>query len=510
MKVRNLFLSLFAVAAICSCNKEIEPVVNNSDVLAEDTYIKVNIVAAKDATKGTDGGTATGSTTEHDVKNVMLAFFTANGDFVEAREYSDFTWDNSASTNVERVSSIVVVLKGKTIVPRQVVAILNYTPELKAAVDGVTTRTALYQLIADSPVSTIDATDYFLMSNSVYMDGGNVNYYTQIADSHMYTGTEAPAGYKPLELYVERVAAKVKVQGTPPGTIKSITLHSGDVLNYYPAITGVSLTNTANKSFLLKHVHDYTGESGWTWPFNQWNDPINRRSYWASSYDGAAGYTKVSYVGIGTETEWTRYYNENTNHANHTQLLVAATIKASADGVTINPTDPTIGDLVKFGPTYYTKNDFLTVVANEVAALGVTVGGAAFDKSSLVLKHKGGFHSSVALASGVAFDDAAYKATVETKLAEYDNILFWEDGKAYFFTHVEHFGPDAGVNAYGIVRNHYYEITINSIAGLGTPVSDESEPEVITPEKPTDLDYNLAAKINILMWKVVRQTVDLN
>ena len=85
-----------------------------------------------------------------------------------------------------------------------------------------------------------------------------------------------------------------------------------------------------------------------------------------------------------------------------------------------------------------------------------------------------------------------------------------EDGKAYFFTHVEHFGPDAGVNAYGIVRNHYYEITINSIAGLGTPVSDESEPEVITPEKPTDLDYNLAAKINILMWKVVRQTVDLN
>ena len=96
------------------------------------------------------------------------------------------------------------------------------------------------------------------------------------------------------------------------------------------------------------------------------------------------------------------------------------------------------------------------------------------------------------------------------KIAEYDDVLFWEDGMSYFFTHVEHFGPDAGVNAYGLVRNHYYDITLNSIAGLGTPISGGSILDDIDPEKPTDLDYNLAAKINILRWKVVSQSVDLN
>ena len=63
MKARNLFLSLCAFAAICSCNKEIDPVVDN-EVLGEDTFIQVNIVAAKDATKGTDGGTVVGTAAE--------------------------------------------------------------------------------------------------------------------------------------------------------------------------------------------------------------------------------------------------------------------------------------------------------------------------------------------------------------------------------------------------------------------------------------------------------------
>ena len=508
MKARNLFLSLFAMAAICSCNKEAEPTMD-SDVLAQDTFIKVNIVAANDDTKATDGGTEAGTAAEHEVKNVMLAFFTSSGEFVEAREYTEFEWENSSSTNVERVSSVVVVLKGKTIVPRQVVAILNYTPAIKGAVEGAATRTHLAQLVADNPISVIDGNNYFLMSNSVYMDGGSVNYYNQIADSHMYTGDTPPAGYKPVDIYVERVAAKVKASGTPAGTIKTITLHSGDELHYYPAIEGVTLTSTANKSFLLKHLHDYTGESGWTWPFSEWNDPINRRSYWATSYDAVSdGYTKVSYSGIGTEKEWTRYYNENTNHANHTQLLVAASIKKAADALTANPADPTIPDLVKFGPTYYTKDDFLTVVANEIAALGVKVGGAAFSKTNLLIAHVSGYHSKVALADALAFDTAEMKTKAETKVADYSDLLYWKDGKSYFFTHVEHLGPDAGVNAFGIVRNHYYDIAINSIVGLGTPVVDEAA--IIEPEKPTDLDYNLAAKINILRWKVVRQTVDLN
>lgn len=65
---------MFAFAAICSCSKEIEPSAGTGEVLAEDTYIKVNIVAAKDATKGTAGDPVAGSAAENEVKNVLLAF----------------------------------------------------------------------------------------------------------------------------------------------------------------------------------------------------------------------------------------------------------------------------------------------------------------------------------------------------------------------------------------------------------------------------------------------------
>ena len=52
MKARNLFLSLCTFAAICSCSKEIEPGVKDSEVLAEDTFIKINIAAPSVASKG--------------------------------------------------------------------------------------------------------------------------------------------------------------------------------------------------------------------------------------------------------------------------------------------------------------------------------------------------------------------------------------------------------------------------------------------------------------------------
>lgn len=506
MKARNLFLSLCAFAAICSCSKEIEPGVKDSEVLAEDTFIKINIAAPSVASKGTDGGTEAGTAAEHAVKNVMLAFFASNGEFIETKEYSDFTWTESSNSNVEYISSINVVLQGKTIVPRQVVAILNYTPALKTAVSGVASRSALYNLVSENPVSEIDGDKYFVMTNSAYLEGGAAVYYSQIADSHMYTGDEAPVDYKPLDVYVERVAAKVSVESNATAAIKTITLHSGTDLHYYPAITGVCLTSTADKSFLLKHIHDYSSVAGWTWLFIRWNDPTNYRSYWATT--NTDSFTKVSYEQIGVETDWTRYYNENTSHANHTQLLVAATIKQAADAVTMSPSDPSIGDFVKFGPTYYTADDFLTSVANEIAALGVKVGGANITKEHLAIKYTTGYYSKVTLADALVLDDESKRSAANAKLEDYEDILFWKDGKAYFFTHVEHFGPDAGVNAFGMVRNHHYDIAINSITGLGTPVNNEYVE--ITPEKPTDLDYNLAAKINILTWKVVRQTVDLN
>ena len=87
-----------------------------------------------------------------------------------------------------------------------------------------------------------------------------------------------------------------------------------------------------------------------------------------------------------------------------------------------------------------------------------------------------------------------------------DTAAQWTDGKAYFFVPIEHFG-DSPQNV-GVVRNHYYNLAINSITGLGTPVYNPSE--TIIPEKMVDEDYYVAAQVQILKWKMVSQEVALN
>jgi hypothetical protein len=51
-------------------------------------------------------------------------------------------------------------------------------------------------------------------------------------------------------------------------------------------------------------------------------------------------------------------------------------------------------------------------------------------------------------------------------------------------------------------------LSVNSISGLGTPVYDPSE-KIEFFDKPTDEEYYIAAKIQILKWNMVSQDVAL-
>ena len=62
MKTRNLFLSLFAFAALCACNKEAQPEGPKvPQILEEDACINVSIVSDNlDTRAGTDAGFSDG------------------------------------------------------------------------------------------------------------------------------------------------------------------------------------------------------------------------------------------------------------------------------------------------------------------------------------------------------------------------------------------------------------------------------------------------------------------
>ncbi len=100
----------------------------------------------------------------------------------------------------------------------------------------------------------------------------------------------------------------------------------------------------------------------------------------------------------------------------------------------------------------------------------------------------------------------------------------FKEGKAFFnvpLKHIfynaslyDHKNPNSNVldaenvqlGDYGVVRNHVYSLSINRITGLGSGIGDLNQP--IVP--PTEVDnYYISAKINVLKWRIVSQSVDL-
>ncbi len=81
-------------------------------------------------------------------------------------------------------------------------------------------------------------------------------------------------------------------------------------------------------------------------------------------------------------------------------------------------------------------------------------------------------------------------------------------GRTYYYTPIKHLGKPKSIAEYGIVRNHSYQVELNSIKGFGTPVYDPTK--VIVPVVPSDDLTYLAARINVLSWRVVPSTVNLD
>lgn len=75
-----------------------------------------------------------------------------------------------------------------------------------------------------------------------------------------------------------------------------------------------------------------------------------------------------------------------------------------------------------------------------------------------------------------------------------DDETPWKDGESYGIQHL---------GRYGVVRNNWYEVNINSISGPG-------EPEIPEPEGPDDkAEGYIRAEINVLSWAKRSQGVDL-
>lgn len=83
-----------------------------------------------------------------------------------------------------------------------------------------------------------------------------------------------------------------------------------------------------------------------------------------------------------------------------------------------------------------------------------------------------------------------------------------EAGAMYYTIPVEH-ETSVGNNPvatgyYGVVRNHWYQLSVSNIVRLGHGVFDPENEDIIGDE-PENPRYYVAARINILSWKIVKQ-----
>ena len=113
---------------------------------------------------------------------------------------------------------------------------------------------------------------------------------------------------------------------------------------------------------------------------------------------------------------------------------------------------------------------------------------------------------------GTTEDDSSFKNVTKAdlqKLMNAEPAQIRKDGMAYYYVPIRHLGTDPKkVGYYGIVRNHVYSINIQNMFGFGTPVYDPDK--VIDPIIPSNEATYLAARINVLSWRVVKYDADLD
>ncbi len=590
MKKNKLFLTLLAFACTsfyaCSSSDDdvaetgSDPGVETGDITEGSRFMTVQIVNPAGTKAVTDGGNEKGTDDENKINNLRFYFFDDNGapitvnataavnnnkNFVDAKN-EDIIPAGDNMPNVEKIIKATIVINTKTgdnINVKKIVAVANH--DVAALGDEPKSLADLCAIIGDysnisQTVDEVTTGDNFLMTSSSYAGADGQVTAVDIAPGNLCNTKEA-AEANPVNIYIERVVAKVKMDinwGTGIETedvtfggqaVKAVKLKDG--ANYvtvnvdgtnkqlYVIFNKWDVTGTAHESYLIKKVGSTTA---WNGLFTGWNSP-GLRSYWAENTAGVTNTTikHFKYNEIGQDFETGRVYclenagdagaadgsktvyDPKTTITNRTQAIIAATL------VTVDGGVATALGLVNFGGAYYKEDGAKATIlgflpskiytdaakttqipASDVEFVTATKAGAADAASETSPRYFSYLHLTSAAESKTYYDEegnALNTTNVNNMLKSLPGTKVWHEGRTYYYTDIEHFGADDAKGKYGVVRNHVYDINLTSVKGMGTPVLDPTE--VIVPQHPENVDTYIAAQINILSWRIVKQDVSL-
>ena len=538
----------------CSSEKELNG--GGTDPVKGGTgYVAVNIVQPKTVGTRATGDFENGDAAENNVSEGLFFIFDASGKVhnVNGKLSQRIKLAGSGTTGspaVERIYSAILLIDGVTTNPtdgaKQIVCILNAPAGLET---GVTKLSDLQAKVEDYCTGKTED-GKFVMSNSVYYDDNKLIVATPVNAENVKESASEALNH-PVDIYVERVVAKVRAKQKTGGITNNVVKITVDGVehSYTINIDGIALSNRSDKAYLLKSLTDYSNNK-WTW-----NDKTNFRSFWEvmpGKKDGADQVTvqKVSWDDI--QKNEGGHYNaeatpgnycftqyilpntfEKTGDVINTSIMVAAHLTETVDGTTKN------ADLVWIRGGYTTDNGALKVIASAVQtkfAYYKKTGESSYKELEFSdFEWNGeagvGYSCYAQLKTEFGTDNKIYKFTgvtpaevtdgvsyVNNYLKFKDNSLYarkYTDGKSYYFVEIEHVaetgsGETATPAINGIVRNHIYDLTLNSIAGPGIPVFNPADKNIPQePEYEKNL-YFLGARVNVLDWRIVSQGVEFD
>ena len=566
--VKNLFgMAVMATALVaCSSNDDLTSNGHEGNQTGEAyASFRINLptttgTRADDPKPGTpsfDEGTAA----EYEVKNGTILIFDNAGKFVTSAQLGTMNpWTDVKSDGVTTAAIATVQLNGvKVGGDYQALVLLNNDAEAttsKVALPAVGVSYADWSKDASKvSVDNYTKTDYIFMANAPKYIDETSNPTTLVKVNNICASREEAQAKAATTVYVERGLAKVTMQNYKTGgyTIADGTTYAGDKV----VITDWKLDVT-NKSTYPVHQTDVLKTAwGEIWGEDRFADATNKsfkRVYWGEdpNYSGSAlnnlaacknafNMIKNSEVKGETGTDHPQYCLENTfdlanmMQGQTTRVVFKAVYTPKALEGTTEKTFYKIGN----NTAIWTKANLETQIHTvAVTAMGITTAAeqakyvVKLDATENNISGEAGQHLIKAENITYTGDAADNKVdpTVVNKINEKlglkeekgkitSGIATYLHGEAYYIARVKHFNEltpwnpgeaydsknEKYLGRYGVLRNNWYDLSVNSISGLGYPEVPEVKPTV--PDDENDQYINVEVKI--LSWAKRSQSIDL-
>lgn len=520
MKTKQLFFcsltGLTLLATSCSSNDE---ALNGGDGTTSEgkTYAQIAISVANSATTraltGNTGDEAYGDDAEYTVNDLTVVLADKNDIAVQV-----ITPELKTATDANEADKVVRVTKPFKCTPGsyKVYVLANYRnsqSSLSPIIKGSTDMKTVFSLSDLAGIAKLYESGNFFMTNVSAPEATNIDEKAnkkEVDDAGKEMQEGGATNLNLLTVDVERAVSKVTFNNTDN---QLFAIKQGDNTIAKATLEGVSLINLNKKMYLVKDGQTATNKpvTG-EWPYPK--DP----NYDNTSMDKAyitANFSQTEATEFSPLVSTAKFYcPENTMEA-------SAQLNGQTTGVVYKVNYKPEGD-------YYTElaaengTDSYSQMFEAVLKLGTVnidplitktiftdadnTDGTFYSYNGYVFRSKAGARLYKAIATNTDHDPKTVNTAFQDPEIDKD-IQTYTKGVCYYTAWIKHNpnGTTMQQDKYGVVRNFWYELTVDNIKKLGY-----SKPTYEDPKTPDDkAEASIQVQVKIKKWRLVKQNVDL-